>query len=124
MPGRCRFRARTTGIREGAGGVAMIARTWRGWIRTEQAAAYVEYITSTGLSGYKQTPGNLGAQMWTADLGDGRTEVMTVSWWSSRTVIEGFAGQDIEVAVFYPEDVDYLIDRETTVTHYDVAQAM
>ena len=35
----------------------MIARTWRGWVRTEQAAAYVEYITSTGLSGYKQTPG-------------------------------------------------------------------
>ena len=26
------------------------------------------------------------------------------------------------VAVFYPEDDDYLIDRETTVTHYDVAR--
>src|SRR5580693_317329 len=79
----------------------MIARTWRGWVRTAQAADYVEYITRTGLSGYKQTPGNLGAQMWTTDLGDGRTEVMTVSWWSSRTDIEGFAGQNIEVAVFY-----------------------
>ena len=84
----------------------MIARTWRGWVRTEQAAAYVEYITRTGLSEYEKTPGNLGAQMWTADLGDGRTEVMTVSWWSSRTDIEGFAGQDIDVAVFYPEDDD------------------
>jgi hypothetical protein len=60
--------------------------------------------------------------MWTADLGDGRTEVMTVSWWSSRTDIEGFAGQDIDVAVFYPEDDDYLIDRETTVLHYEVAR--
>jgi hypothetical protein len=55
--------------------------------------------------------------MWTADLGDGRTEVMTASWWSSRTDIEGFAGQNIDVAVFYPEDDDYLIDRETTVMH-------
>ena len=27
---------------------------------------------------------------------------MTVSWWSSRADIEGFAGQDIDVAVFYP----------------------
>ena len=81
----------------------MIARTWRGWVRTEQAAAYVEYITRTGLSAYQQTPGNQGAQMWTTDLGDGRTEVMTVSWWSSRTDIEGFAGQNIEVAVFYPK---------------------
>jgi heme-degrading monooxygenase HmoA len=102
----------------------MIARTWRGWVRTEQAAAYVDYITDTGLSGYKETPGNLGAQMWTADLGDGRTEVMTISWWSSRADIEGFAGENIEAAVFYPEDDAYLIDREPTVRHYEVARAM
>ena len=103
--------------------VKMIARTWRGWVRTEQAAAYAEYIARTGLAEYEKTPGNLGAQMWAADLGDGRTEVMTVSWWSSRTDIEGFAGQDISVAVFYPEDSQYLIARETTVTHYEVTQA-
>jgi len=47
---------------------------------------------------------------------------MTVSWWSSRTDIEALAGQDIGVAVFYAEDDDYLVDRETTVTHYDVAR--
>jgi heme-degrading monooxygenase HmoA len=102
----------------------MIARTWRGWVRTEQAAAYVGYITDTGLSAYKETPGNLGAQMWTADLGDGRTEVMTISWWSSRADIEGFAGENIEAAVFYPEDDAYLIDRETTVRHYEVARVL
>jgi hypothetical protein len=62
--------------------------------------------------------------MWTTDLGDGRTEVMTVSWWSSRTDIEGFAGPGIGTAVFYPEDDSYLIDRETTVTHYEVAQRL
>jgi heme-degrading monooxygenase HmoA len=77
-----------------------------------------------GLSAYKKTPGNLGAQMWTTDLGDGRTEVMTVSWWPSRADIEGFAGQDVNVAVFYPEDDGYLIDREATVTHYDVARTL
>ena len=102
----------------------MIARRWRGWIRTEQAAAYVEYVTRTGLSAYKNTPGNLGAQMWTAELGDGRTEVVTVSWWSSLADIEGFAGEDIRTAIFYPEDDGYLIDRETTVTHYNVARAL
>jgi heme-degrading monooxygenase HmoA len=102
----------------------VIARTWRGWVSTERAAAYVEYVNSTGLISYKKTPGNLGAQMWTRDLGDGRTEVMTVSWWSSRADVEGFAGPDIGVAVFYPDDDDYLIDRETTVTHYEVAQTL
>lgn len=98
----------------------MIARMWRGWVRTDRAAAYVDYINGTGLREYAATAGNLGAQMWTRDLGDGRTEVVTVSWWESRTAIEGFAGPDIDVAVFYPEDEDYLVDRETTVWHYEV----
>jgi heme-degrading monooxygenase HmoA len=101
----------------------VIVRTWRGWVSTEKAAAYTEYVTRTGLDSYQKTPGNLGAEMWTQDLGDGRTEVMTISWWSSRADIEAFAGEDIGVAVFYPEDDDYLIDRETTVTHYDVPQS-
>ena len=100
----------------------MIVRTWRGWVRTDQAAAYVEYIDRTGLTGYRETAGNLGAQMWTRDLGDGRTEVVTVSWWRSRADIEGFAGKDIDVAVFYPEDDGFLIDRETTVHHHEVAR--
>ena len=88
-----------------------------------QANAYVAYITGTGLREYAATPGNLGCQMWTRDLGDGRTEVLTVSWWESRAAIIGFAGSDIEAAVFYPEDDDYLVDRETTVSHFEVAAA-
>jgi heme-degrading monooxygenase HmoA len=101
----------------------MIARMRRGWVRTEQATAYVDYIGS-GLRGYAATAGNLGAQMWTRDVGEGRTEVVTVSWWESRTAIEGFAGSDIDIAVFYPEDDEYLVDRETTVRHYEVPQSL
>jgi heme-degrading monooxygenase HmoA len=102
-------------------GGSMIARIWRGWVRTDRAAAYVDYIVDTGIAEYRQTAGNLGAQMLTRDLGDGRTEVLTLSWWESLDSIRGFAGDDITVAVYYPEDDDYLIDRESTVTHYEVA---
>lgn len=98
----------------------MIARIWRGWVGTDRAAEYVDYIVGTGIAEYRQTPGNLGAQMLTRDLGDGRTEVLTLSWWESLDSIRGFAGDDIEVAVYYPEDDEYLIDREMTVTHYEV----
>jgi hypothetical protein len=63
----------------------VIARTWRGWVSTEKTAAYVEYVTRTGLDSYRKTPGNLGAQMWTRDLGDGRTEVMTMTTITSST---------------------------------------
>jgi hypothetical protein len=36
--------------------------------------------------------------------------------------VKGFAGEDYETAVFYPEDDRYLVERELTATHYDVAE--
>ncbi len=100
----------------------MIARMWRGWVRTEDRGVYVEYVEETGMSEYRRTPGNRGAHMLTRDLDDGRTEIVTLSFWDSRDVIAGFAGDDISRAVFYPEDDRYLVDRETTVTHFEVAE--
>ena len=38
----------------------MIARTWRGAVRAEDADAYVQYLEETGLSAYRATPGNQG----------------------------------------------------------------
>ncbi|MFL6127456.1 MAG: hypothetical protein ACJ73E_00125 [Mycobacteriales bacterium] len=98
----------------------MIARIWRGTVHTDRAQDYVNYIVGTGMAEYRRTPGNLGAQMLTRDLRDGRTEVITMSWWDSLDSIHGFAGDEISAAVFYPEDDAYLIDRDLTVRHYEV----
>jgi len=100
----------------------MIARMWRGLVPTEKAAAYVEIVERTGMSEYRQTPGNLAAQIITRDLGDGRTEIATLSWWTDRESIVAFAGDPIDLAHYYPEDDDYLIDRDRTVAHYEVAE--
>jgi heme-degrading monooxygenase HmoA len=54
------------------------------------------------------------------DDGD-RTEFITYSLWEDRNAIAAFAGDDIEAAVYYPEDERYLIERDATVTHYEVA---
>jgi hypothetical protein len=95
----------------------MIARIWRGAVRADDAAAYAEYVQRTGIEGYRGTPGNRGAGLlWRAD-GD-RAESITVSFWESR---EAFAGQDIGTAVFYPDDEQFLIERDLTVNHYEVA---
>jgi heme-degrading monooxygenase HmoA len=99
----------------------MIARMWRGWVRTEKVAEYVDIVERTGMSGYRRTPGNQGAQLLTRDLGEGRTEIITLSWWSSLEDIKAFAGDDIEIAKYYPEDDEYLLEREPTVAHFDVA---
>jgi heme-degrading monooxygenase HmoA len=100
----------------------MIARIWRGAVRAADAPAYAAYVQRTGIEGYQRTPGNRGAWLlWRID-GD-RAEFVTVSLWESRDAIEGFAGQDIEKAVFYPEDDQFLTERDLTVQHYEVAGA-
>ncbi len=96
-------------------------RSWRGWIRPEDRESYTAYLEDTGLSEYRSTPGNLGALAVFRDLPDGRCEVRTLSWWESRERITAFAGDDIDVAVFYPEDDRFLLDRERFVEHFDVA---
>jgi heme-degrading monooxygenase HmoA len=98
----------------------MIARTWRGAVRAQDAPAYAEYVQRTGIDGYRRTPGNRAAwALWRVE-GD-RAEFITVSLWDSRTAIEAFAGPDIDQAVFYPEDDQYLVERDLTVRHYEVA---
>ena len=101
----------------------MIARTWRGWVRTEDRDAYVTYIRDTGIAQYRATPGNLEAHLLTRDLEDGRTEVVTLSFWTSLDAVRGCAGDDVGAAVFYPEDDRYLVQREETVSHYEVYDA-
>jgi heme-degrading monooxygenase HmoA len=99
----------------------VIARSWRGWVSTDDADAYIAYMSRTGLPGYARTPGCLGAYFLRRDLHDGRTEVTALSLWSSMEAIVRFAGPEPERAVFYPEDDRFLVDRETTVSHFTVA---
>ena len=99
----------------------MIARMWRGWVRTELIDEYVDIVERTGLSEYRATQGNRGAQLLTRDLGGGRTELVTLSWWDDLDSIRAFAGEDVEVAKYYPEDEPYLLDREEKVAHFEVA---
>ena len=37
------------------GGQGLVARTWRGWTRREDADAYVAYLEQTGMPGYRLT---------------------------------------------------------------------
>ena len=97
----------------------MIARIWRGAVRTRDADAYAAYVEQTGLEGYRRTPGNRGAWLLRRTEGD-RTEIVTLSFWDSQQAIEGFAGEDIGTAVFYPEDDRFLVERDPRVTHYEV----
>src|SRR3954454_12425064 len=97
----------------------MIARIWKGTVRRADADEYAAYIGETGFAAYGETAGNRGAWMLRRDEGD-RTTFQTWSLWEDEEAIRAFAGDDIEAAVYYPEDERYLVDQDATVTHYDV----
>jgi heme-degrading monooxygenase HmoA len=99
----------------------LIVRLWRGIVRSELLAEYAEIVERTGIAESRETPGNRGAQLLTRDLGEGRSELVTLSWWDSFEDIRAFAGEDISVARYYPEDEPYLLERDETVAHFKVA---
>ena len=98
----------------------MIARIWRGAVGIADGDAYAEYMDETGIAGYTSTPGNRGAWMLRRDVDD-KTEFLMftcgIRWRRSRR-----SRERPEVAVFYPEDDRFLVEREETVSHYDVDQ--
>ena len=100
----------------------MIARVWRGAVRTDDADEYAQYIRDTGFAEYGRTDGNRGAWMLRRDEG-GETEFVTLSMWDSRDAIKAFAGEDIEAAVLYAEDEKYLVG-ESTIAHYEIVDSV
>jgi len=99
---------------------SVILRKWTGRIHTAKEKEYVDYIARTGLEDYARTPGNLGFEMLLRELGNGETEVTTLSWWPSMEAIRAFAGATPELARYYPEDDRYLLQRPLHVEHHRV----
>ena len=98
----------------------MILRRWSSRIRTADEAAYIDYIKTTGLDDYRSTSGNLGAQMLMRALPGGISAVTTLSWWRSMNAICAFAGEDIEIARYYPEDKRFLLEKPECVEHHRI----
>lgn len=98
----------------------MIARTWWGATRSEDAEPYLDYLCRTGLAAYAATDGNLGA-IGLLKRSGGSAEFLLISLWESHAAIERFAGPQIERATFYPEDDGFLLQRDEHADHYEVA---
>jgi heme-degrading monooxygenase HmoA len=99
----------------------MIARIWRGATAADRAQEYLEYLKQTGVADYTATPGNHGVQILHRTEGD-RTDFTILSYWESMDAIKAFAGDQPEVSRYYPEDDEYLIDKQPNVEHHQVAE--
>ena len=100
----------------------MIARTWHGAVPADKADAYHAYLLRTGLADYGTTPGNRGVLPLRRLDGD-LAHFLMVTLWDDLSAIRAFAGDDVLRARYYPEDDDFLVEREPFVTHDDVVLA-
>lgn len=102
----------------------MIARLWGGKTRAHHAEAYLQYLHRTGLAEYRATPGNQGVlALRSVDAAADRAEFLLLTLWDSHDAIRRFAGADPERAVFYPEDDQYLVERDERVRHFEVVHS-
>ena len=98
----------------------MIVRLWHGITPAAKADAYLRYLEASGVKDYRATPGNLGVQILRR-LADDQAHFLLVTRWESWEAVRRFAGDDVERAVYYPEDRDYLLELEPHVLHYEIA---
>jgi heme-degrading monooxygenase HmoA len=97
----------------------VIARTWHGRVPTGKADAYQSFLERVAVPDYESTPGNRGVLLLRRADGD-VTHFVFVTLWDSIEAIRRFAGEDPERARYYPEDDDFLLEKEELVTHAEV----
>ncbi len=101
----------------------MIARVWIGRTRAEDADAYLRYLERTGPPKQRRTAGNRGSWILRRVDGD-EAEFQVISLWESEDHVKAFAGEDVERAVYFPEDERFLLKMTPTVRHYEIFGAL
>ena len=94
----------------------MVARVWQGVTPETKSDRYLAYLEKTGVKNCLATGGNRGVYVLRR-IGGGRAEFLFISLWESVEAIRAFAGEDIDKAVYYPEDREFLLEMEPRVRH-------
>lgn len=97
----------------------MIVRMWHGRVESSKAQAYREFLNQRAIPDYQSVAGNISVHILERQEGKD-THFITMTFWTSMEAIKGFAGDDPEVAKYYPEDKGFLLEFEPKVVHYEV----
>lgn len=100
----------------------MICRMWHGATPRSKADAYAAFLARRAIPDYRSVPGNLSVAVLRRDDKE-LSHFMTVTYWESEECIRAFAGDDLLVAKYYPEDRDFLLEFEPRVQHFTVTAA-
>ena len=100
----------------------MIVRMWHGRVPHEKAEAYREFLIGRAIPDYSSVSGNLFVQILERVEADA-THFITLTHWKDLESIRAFAGDDLEVAKYYPEDDRYLLSKDPSSRNWRVFHA-
>lgn len=97
----------------------MIVRLWHGRTDTGKADAYARFMIERAAPDYGAVPG-LKKRYFLRRTDGAVTHFLLVTLWDSMKSIVAFAGPSPDKAKYYPEDDQFLLEKEKTATMYEV----
>jgi heme-degrading monooxygenase HmoA len=95
----------------------MITRIWHGRTTTAKSDEYLNLMRTVAIPDYRSVPGNKGAYALRRIEGD-TAHFLMLTFWESEDAVRAFAGDDISVAKYYDFDKSFLLELESSSTHY------
>ena len=97
----------------------MIARLWHGRTRLSDADAYAEFMKVRAAPDYSSVDGLERLYFLRRAEGD-VAHFLLITLWDSMGSVKQFAGDEPEKAKYYPEDDDFLLEKEEVSALYEV----
>lgn len=96
-----------------------IMRLWHGEVAIDQADEYEQFMIDRAAPDYASVDGLLKLYFQRRDEDD-IAHFLLVTIWDSLESIKKFAGARPELAKYYPEDDDFLLEKEKHSSMYEI----
>ncbi len=97
----------------------MIVRTWHGRTKLADADAYETFMKQRAAPDYGSVEGLKQLFFTRRDEGN-VAHFLLITVWDSMEAVKKFAGDDPALAKYYPEDDDYLLEKEAHSLNHQV----
>ncbi len=97
----------------------MIVRTWHGRTKLSDGDAYEQFMKERAAPDYASVEGLKHLYFLRRDEGD-VAHFLLITHWETMEAVARFAGADPAKAKYYPEDEQYLLEKEAAAQNYDV----
>ena len=97
----------------------MIVRMWHGRVDASRSDEYAEFMKQRAAPDYSSVDGLQKLLFLRTDEKD-VTRFLLVTYWDSMESVKKFAGEEPEKAKYYPEDDQFLLEKEELSALYEV----